>query len=76
MTKCCLVDLIAVTLAVGDDNSKLADDVVLLTLALKMKIVLKIGLTTWQQLARLRYLGKGEFTSTSVEWMKGHHSSS
>ena len=25
MTKCCLVDLIAVTLAVGDDNSKLAD---------------------------------------------------
>ena len=53
MTKCCLVDLIAVTLAVGDDNSKLADDVVLLTLALKE--VLKIGLTTWQQLARLRY---------------------
>ena len=74
MTKCCLVDLIAVTLAVGDDNSKLADDVVLLTLALKE--VLKIGLTTWQQLARLRYLGKGEFTSTSVEWMKSHHSSS
>ena len=74
MTKCCLVDLIGVTLAVGDDNSKLADDVVLLTLALKE--VLKIGLTTWQQLARLRYLGKGEITSTSVEWMKGHHSSS